>query len=89
MLEAWEEYFDYDRFMDAFRRTGVDPDFYTTRGFGTDEVLPWDMIDIGVSKSFLLRERKRAYEEVTTPSCAESCSGCGANRLGGNNRWCK
>lgn len=89
MLEAWEEYFDYDRFMDAFRRTGVDPDFYTTRGFGTDEVLPWDMIDIGVSKAFLLRERKRAYEEVTTPSCAESCSGCGANRLGGNNRWCK
>lgn len=89
MLEAWEEYFDFDRFMDAFRRTGVDPDFYTTRGFGLDEVLPWDIIDIGVTKKFLLRERKLAYEEKTTPSCAEHCSGCGANQLGGNNRWCK
>ena len=88
MLDAWEEFFDFERFTDAFRRTGVDPDFYTTRGFGTDEVLPWDMIDIGVTKQYLLRERERAYAEVTTPSCAEHCSGCGANRLGGDNRWC-
>ena len=88
-LEAWDEFFDYDRWMQSFADAGLDPDFYTTRGFGEDEILPWDMIDIGVTKSFLLRERKNAYAEKTTPSCAEQCSGCGANKLGGKNRWCK
>ncbi|MBQ2738530.1 MAG: B12-binding domain-containing radical SAM protein, partial [Clostridia bacterium] len=88
-LDAWDEFFDYERWMSAFRDTGVYTDFYTTRGFGTDEILPWDMIDIGVTKSFLLRERERAYAEKTTPSCQENCSGCGANKLGGKNRWCK
>ncbi len=88
MLDAWDEYFDYDRWMDVFARTGVDPAFYTTRGFGLDEVLPWDIIDCGVTKEFLLRERAKAYEGKTTPSCAEHCNGCGANKLGGKNRWC-
>ena len=88
-LDAWDEYFDYDAWVKVFSDTGVDPSFYTTRGFGTDEVLPWDIIDIGVTKQFLLRERNRAYEGKTTPSCAENCSGCGANKLGGKTRWCK
>ncbi len=88
-LEAWDEYFDYDRWMRAFRKAGVDPAFYTTRGFGLDEVLPWDIIDAGVTKSFLLREREKAYLGKTTPACSEMCSGCGANKLGGKNRWCK
>ena len=88
-LEAWDEFFDYDRWMQSFADAGLDPDFYTTRGFSEDEILPWDMIDIGVTKAFLLRERKNTYAEKTTPSCAEQCSGCGANKLGGKNRWCK
>ncbi len=88
-LDAWDECFDFDRWMQAFSDTGIDPAFYTTRGFGLDEVLPWDVIDPGVTKEFLLRERARAYREETTPSCAEHCSGCGANRLGGKTRWCK
>ena len=88
MFDAWDEYFDYDKWMSAFERTGVDTAYYTTRGFGIDEVLPWDMIDCGVTKEFLLRERKKAYEGKTTPSCAEHCNGCGANKLGGKNRWC-
>lgn len=88
-LDAWEEGFDYDRWMRAFREEGVDPDFYTTRGFGQDEVLPWDVVDCGVTKAFLLRERQRAYEGQTTPCCAEKCAGCGANSLGGKTRWCK
>ena len=88
MLDAWDEYFDYDKWIAAFDAAGVDPDFYTTRGFATDEVLPWDIIDCGVTKQFLLRERERAYAEKTTPSCAEHCNGCGANKLGGKNRWC-
>lgn len=88
MFDAWDEYFDYDKWIDVLARAGVDPDFYTTRGFGLDEVLPWDIIDCGVTKQFLLRERSKAYEAKTTPSCAEHCSGCGANKLGGKNRWC-
>ena len=88
IFDAWEEYFDYDKWMDIFKRTGVDPYFYTTRGFGIDEILPWDVIDCGVTKEFLLRERNNAYNEKTTPSCAEKCSGCGANKLGNMNKWC-
>lgn len=89
IFDAWDEYFDYERWLGVFERTGVDPDFYTTRGFGLDEVLPWDVIDCGVTKQYLLSERKKAYEGITTPSCAEHCNGCGANKLGGKNVWCK
>ena len=89
IFDAWDEYFDYDKWISVFERAGVDPDFYTTRGFGIDEVLPWDIIDAGVTKEFLKREREKAYAEKTTPSCAEQCSGCGANKLGGKTRWCK
>ena len=88
-LEAWDEFFNYDRWISAFKKAGVDPAFYTTRGFATDEVLPWDIIDAGVTKAFLLREREKAYLGKTTPACSEMCSGCGANKLGGKNRWCK
>ena len=89
MFDAWDEYFDYDAWISAFDTTGVEPAFYTSRGFGLDEILPWDIIDIGVTKAFLRRERDKAYKGETTPSCAEQCSGCGANKLGGKNRWCK
>ena len=89
MLDAWDEFFDYDAWIEAFESCGVDPAFYTSRGFGLDEVLPWDIVDIGVTKAFLRRERDKAYRGETTPSCAEQCSGCGANKLGGENRWCK
>ena len=89
MFDAWDEFFDYDSWISIFERCGIDIDYYTTRGFGLDEVLPWDIIDCGVTKEYLLRERERAYAEKTTPSCAEHCNGCGANKLGGKNRWCK
>jgi hypothetical protein len=89
MLDAWDENFSHEAWIEAFEKTGIDPDFYTVRGFGLDEVLPWDIIDAGVTKSFLLREREKAYEGKTTPPCSEHCSGCGANKLGGKNRWCK
>ena len=89
MLDAWDEFFNYDLWIEAFEKCGIDPAFYTSRGFGLDEVLPWDIIDVGVTKTYLRRERDKAYEGKTTPSCAEHCSGCGANKLGGKNRWCK
>ena len=80
-LDGWDEYFNYQHWLDAFEACGVDADFYTVRGYGEGELLPWDMIDVGVSKSFLLREKKRAYEETVTPDCRNGCSGCGANAL--------
>ena len=77
-LDGWDEYFNYAKWFDAFEACGIDPSFYTTRGYGEDEILPWDTIDVGVSKKFLLQERKRAYAETVTPDCREKCAGCGA-----------
>lgn len=89
VFDAWDECFDYDKWMDIFSRCGINPKFYANRKYGLDETLPWDIIDCGVTKAYLKRERERAYSEVTTPSCAENCNGCGANKLGGKNRWCR
>ena len=80
-LDGWDEYFNYSCWFDALNTCGIDADFYTTRGFGENEVLPWDTIDVGINKKFLLRERKRAYESKVTPDCREGCAGCGANCL--------
>ncbi len=80
-LDGWDEYFQYDKWFDAFQDCGVDMDFYTTRGYGEEELLPWDTIDVGVSKKFLKLERKRAYQETVTPDCRHGCAWCGANRL--------
>ena len=87
-FDAWDECFSYDAWCDIFARAGIDPAFYANRAFGLDEVLPWDMIDCGVTKAFLRRERDNAYAGKTTPSCAEHCSGCGASKLGGKMQWC-
>lgn len=80
-LDGWDEYFRYDKWQEAFRQCGVDEAFYTTRGYGEDEILPWDTIDVGVGKRFLQLERKRAYENKVTPDCRHGCAGCGANAL--------
>ena len=80
-LDGWDEYFRYDLWLDAFRECGVDMDFYTTRGFGEEELLAWDPIDVGVSKRFLLCDRHRAYEARITPDCRHGCAGCGASKL--------
>ena len=80
-LDGWDEYFNYSIWFDAINKCGIDPDFYTTRGYGEDEILPWDTIDVGVGKKFLLRERHRAQEGVVTPDCRSGCAGCGANKL--------
>ena len=80
-LDGWDEYFRYDLWMQAFREVGVDPVFYTTRGFGEDEVLPWSTISVGVSDGFFRREREKAYRAEVTPDCRTKCAGCGARRL--------
>ncbi len=80
-LDGWDEFFSYQTWLDAFAACGIDPDFYTVRGYGEDEILPWDTINVGVTKKFLQQERKRAYDAVVTPDCRHKCSGCGANKL--------
>ena len=80
-LDGWDEYFNYSYWFDALHECGIDPEFYTTRGFGEDEVLAWDTVHVGINKKFLLRERHRAYEAKITPDCREGCAGCGANCL--------
>ena len=80
-LDGWDEYFNYSNWFDAMEECGIDADFYTTRGYGENEILPWDTINVGVSKKFLQLERKRAYENKITPDCREGCAGCGANKL--------
>ena len=80
-LDGWDEYFCYDIWMNAFKECGVDPDFYTVRGYAEEEMLPWEHIDVGCSKAFLLRERNRAYDGLVTPDCRHGCAGCGANQL--------
>lgn len=87
-FDAWDEYFDYEKWMSVFEKCGIDPAFYANREFGKDEILPWDIIDIGVTKEFLLRENQKAHESKTTPNCREKCSACGANCLGGEKTWC-
>ena len=80
-LDGWDEYFNNDIWMQAFRNCGVDMDFYTTRGFDESETLAWDPIDVGIRKEFLLRERRTAYNSQVTPDCRHRCSGCGADSL--------
>ncbi len=87
-FDGWDEHFSYEKWQKAFELAGIDPTFYANRTFGEAEILPWDVIDCGVTKSFFLRERHNAYKEQTTPNCKEQCSGCGANQMGGNCTWC-
>lgn len=83
LYDSWTESFDNSLWMKAFENTGVDIDFYTLRERDTEELLPWDFIEIGVSKTFLKKEWERAKKGIVTPNCRENCSGCGAAKFGG------
>ena len=83
LYDAWSESFRYDIWKEAFAETGIDIEFYTLRERSTDEILPWDFIDAGVTKEFLIREWKQAKGEVVTPNCRQKCAGCGARRYEG------
>lgn len=83
VFDSWSEYFHYDLWLESFAQCGVDIDFYTTRERGLDEIFPWDFIDCGVTKAFLLKEWQNALAEKVTPNCRMSCQGCGAARFGG------
>lgn len=81
IFDAWSEYFDYARWMEAFRECSIDPDFYTMRERPLDEIFPWDFIDTGVTKEFLIREWQNAKNASVTPNCRMRCSGCGVKKF--------
>lgn len=82
-FDSWEEHLDREKWMDSFAENAIDPFFYTARKRSFDEVLPWDHMDYGVTKKFLIRENEKAHRGETTASCREKCAGCGAARLNG------
>ena len=82
IFDAWSEYFHNELWMESFLECGLDIGFYTTRERADDEIFPWDFLDCGVKKEFLLREWKKAQEETVSPNCQKQCQGCGANRFG-------
>ena len=77
-LDSWSEHFDFDAWMQIFKDVGLDPAFYANRRRDFDEILPWDHLDYGITKAFLISENKKAHSADTTPNCREKCSGCGA-----------
>ncbi len=82
MFDAWSEYFHNDLWLQSFEECGLDIGFYTTRERTHDEIFPWDFIDCGVTKEFLLREWEKAQSQTVSPNCKAQCQGCGANRFG-------
>jgi len=80
-LDAWGESFKFERWLNAFEKCGVDPDFYALRERSTDEILPWSMISAGVTDDYLKNEREQAYKAVITPDCRKQCTCCGADSL--------
>lgn len=76
-FDSWREHFSFSKWMRAFQETGIDPTFYANRLLPAEAVLPWEHLDMGVSKRFLLREREKAFQGILTPDCREGrCSGC-------------
>ena len=84
-FDGWSDFFDYNKWMEAFKASGIDPDFYALRKRNIDELLPWDFIDIGVDKEYLISEYEKAKDGTLTRDCRLGCNNCGINRsfLGG------
>lgn len=82
-FDGWDDQIRMDLWAEAFEECGIEPAFYANRKREFDEVLPWDHMDYGVSKTFLINENKKAHEGATTPNCREKCSACGVNSLNG------
>ncbi len=82
IYDAWSDYYKHDRWVKAIEECGLSLDFYAFRERKDDELFPWDFIDIGVSKAFLLKEYKKAARGEITSNCRNKCSGCGAASFG-------
>lgn len=82
-FDAWDEFFDFSKWSEAFNECGLTTEFYANRRREYDEILPWDVMDYGIRKEFLIEENKKAHQSVTTPQCRIKCAACGANKLNG------
>lgn len=82
-FDGWGDMFLYEKWLEAFEETNVAPEFYANRKREYEEILPWDHLDYGVSKKFLINENKKAHNAETTAHCRQKCAGCGANKLNG------
>ena len=82
-FDSWDDKFNFDGWMNAFEKCGISPDFYTKRRREYDEILPWDHINSGVTKAFLIKENEKAKNAETTLHCRQQCAGCGSNKLNG------
>lgn len=82
-FDSWDEFFNFDNWQEAFNECGLTPEFYANRVRGYDEVFPWDVMDYGIRKEFLMEENKKAHKSETTPHCRIKCSACGASKLNG------
>ncbi len=82
-FDSWDDSFLFDVWLEAFEKCGVDPLFYTSRKRSYEEILPWDHLDYGIRKQFLIDENEKAYASQTTPHCRVKCAGCGSNKLNG------
>ena len=82
-FDSWDEFFDFAKWREAFNECELTTEFYANRHRDYDEILPWDIMDYGIRKEFLIDENKKAHESVTTPHCRLKCSACGANKLNG------
>ena len=80
-MESWSEYMSFSRWMNAFKKIGLDPEFYAAREREKDEILPWSRVSTGVQPEFLWHEREQAYQSLLSPDCRAKCTGCGANCL--------
>ena len=83
MYDSWSDQFNMEYWLKAYEQTGIDPGFYTLRQRDLDEIFPWDFIDSGVTKEFLIREWKTAHEDKISPNCRQQCLGCGARKYNG------
>ncbi|KRQ88150.1 Radical SAM superfamily protein [Caloramator mitchellensis] len=79
-FDGWNEYFNYDKWMEAFKECGIDPEFYAYRRRNIEEILPWDIIDAGVTKEYLIREYQKSKECATTKDCRLGCTACGITK---------
>ena len=82
-FDGWDEHFKFEKWMEAFKEEGLDPSFYAHRERDYNEFLPWDFIDIGVTKDFLIREHRNALKERITPFCRQACVNCGIQEFDG------
>ncbi|MEE1126779.1 MAG: TIGR03960 family B12-binding radical SAM protein, partial [Acutalibacteraceae bacterium] len=81
-FDGWDEYFDFEKWKEAFNECGVTPDFYAYRKREYDEIMPWEHIDLGISKKFLAHQDELAHKSISTPNCRQKCAGCGATVFG-------